>query len=142
MFEQGEESLTESIVAVSLPSELASRMYGQVAVGQLENLGSEALAESVATAYARHFRITGRTCSLLMLESEEEYERFDIKPEEDQFVVNAKAASTIVGDTLEQHAKALADPKARLKAWLDRLESMPGMKFEWPTALELVLRRH
>ena len=67
---------------------LASRLYGQVAVGQLEALGDESV--DVSSAYARHFRVTGRTCSLLMLESEEDYQRFDIVPEEDLFVVKRR----------------------------------------------------
>ena len=44
----------------AVPSELAARAYGQVAVGQLEDLIS-ATAE-ISTAYARHFRVPGRTC--------------------------------------------------------------------------------
>ena len=60
-----------------IESELADRLYGQVAVGQLKELPSA--TEVIATAYARYFRITGKTCSLLMLETEEDYERFDIK---------------------------------------------------------------
>ncbi|MEO8499154.1 MAG: hypothetical protein ABI614_29155, partial [Planctomycetota bacterium] len=57
-------------------SDLASRAYGQVAVGQLEDLGSS--LEDVSVAYARHFRVTGQTCSLLMLDSEADYQRFNI----------------------------------------------------------------
>ena len=67
-----------------LRSELAARTYGQVAVGQLEDAAAAAaVVEPIATGYARHFRVTGRTCSLLMLESEQDYARFGIKPEED-----------------------------------------------------------
>ena len=44
-------------------SELASRLYGQVAVDQLESLGQKMF--DVSAAYARHFRITGQTCSML-----------------------------------------------------------------------------
>ncbi|MEM7456805.1 MAG: hypothetical protein AAF456_20850 [Planctomycetota bacterium] len=120
-----------------LQSTLASRIYGAVSVGQLESLG-ETLVD-VSTAYARHFRITGSTCSLLMLESEEDYQRFDIKPEEDLFVIESKDAGELIEKTLEEKAAELKDPHAQLIAWLDRLESMPGIEFEMPTALGLVL---
>ncbi|MFV2069539.1 MAG: VWA domain-containing protein, partial [Pirellulales bacterium] len=55
-------------------SDLAPRAYGEIAVGQLEDLGDD--LEDVSVAYARHFRVTGKTCSLLMLESEQDYQRF------------------------------------------------------------------
>ena len=121
----------------SVPTGLASRLYGQVAVGQLESLGDDLF--DVATAYARHFRVTGQTCSLLMLESEADYQRFNIKPEEDLFVIKSKNAEQLVSKTLSEKAEELSDPKQQLVAWLKRLENMPGMKFKIPTALGLAL---
>jgi len=76
-----------------LPSILAPRAYGQVATAHLEEL--EAATETEARAYATHFRITGRTCSLLMLESELDYERFGIKPDADAYVVKASPAADL-----------------------------------------------
>ncbi len=136
-FEQGGQTKAVRFEPTVIESDLASRMYGHVSVGQLESLGSEVF--DVSTAYARHFRITGRTCSLLMLDSEEDYQRFKIKPEEDLFVVKSKAANEIVEGVLEKSAAKLADPKARLLARLARLESMPGMQFKTPTALKLAI---
>jgi len=69
----------------TVESQMAARAYGQVAVGQLEDF--RGATEEVAVAYARHFRVTGRNCSLLMLETEQDYKRFEIKPQEDRFVV-------------------------------------------------------
>ena len=120
-----------------LKSTLTSGIYGSVAVGQLESLGEEVV--DVATAYARHFRVTGSTCSLLMLESEEDYQRFDIKPEEDLFVIKSKAAGAMISKTLETKAKELSDPKAQLTGWLERLESLPGIEFKMPTAMKLAM---
>ncbi len=136
-FQQSNETKTVTLTPTTIESELASRMYGQVSVGQLESLGSQVF--DVSAAYARHFRVTGKTCSLLMLESEEDYQRFDIKPEEDLFVVKAKATSALVSETLSKFSQQLADPKAKLQAWLNRLESMPGMEFKMPTALKLAM---
>ncbi len=134
---QGDKTKTVSVSPIRIDSELAGRFYGQVAVGQLESLGSKVF--DVSASYARHFRVTGQTCSLLMLETEADYERFGIKPEEDLFVVKTKNAGEIVQETLTKFAQTLADPKERLLDWLKRLETMPGMNFKIPTALSLAL---
>ena len=128
---------TVSFAPKKLNSDLAPRLYGQIAVGQLESLGSEVF--DVAASYARHFRVTGETCSLLMLETEADYQRFNIKPEEDLFVIKTKAAKKLVANVLKKSAEELADPKAQLVAWLGRLETMPGMQFKMPTALKLAM---
>ncbi len=126
-------------LASAAQSELAPRAYGQVAVDQLEELGGA--AEEFATAYARQFRITGRTCSLLMLETEEDYKRFNIKPEEDALVVQQKPAAKLVSETLAKVAGSLADPKAAILAWLNKMEHMPGVEFKLPTAFRLALEK-
>lgn len=136
-FEQAGETHRFSLKPTQVESELANRLYGQVAVGQLESLGDGVF--DVSAAYARHFRITGNTCSLLMLETEADYEAFDIKPQEDLFVINTKSANEVVEDAMQQFDSELSEPKAQLEAWLARLESMPGMSFKMPTALKLAM---
>lgn len=135
--EQAGEFKTVFVSPTRVQSELASRLYGQVAVGQLESLGAKVF--DVAASYARHFRVTGETCSLLMLESEADYKRFEIKPQEDLFVIKTKSAGELIESTLQKSAEQLADPKAQLTAWLQRLETMPGMKFKISTALGIAL---
>ena len=120
-----------------IESDLASRMYGYVAVGQLESLGAS--VEDVAAAYARHFRVTGQTCSLLMLETEADYERFKIVPQEDLFVIKTKGASSLVEQTLKANKAELVSPKARLVSWVNKLQEMPGFEFKMPTALSLAI---
>jgi hypothetical protein len=119
-----------------LSSELAARAYGQVAVGQIEDLAEA--AEPVATAYARHFRVTGRSCSLLMLESEQDYARYNIKPEEDAFVVATVPASTAVANALGASA-GQGDPKQAFLAWFRGLSRSGDVHFELPAALEIAL---
>jgi len=118
-------------------SDLAARTYGQVAVGQLEDLGSD--IEEISVAYARHFRVPGRTCSLLMLESEADYERFNIKPEDDRFVVGSRPADDLIRQKLDELAQTLGDARQAVKSWLARLERHPGLQFHAPTALELMV---
>lgn len=135
----GYETLFEIPVHATLASDLAPRVYGQVAVGQLESF--DAAAEDVAGAYARHFRVVGKTTSLLMLESEEDYLRYDIKPEEDAFLVKGTPAGARVAKILAEIGDALGDPKAAFQAWLEKLGKMPGMEFEIPAALKVVLEQ-
>ena len=134
---QGNRNKTVSVTPSVIASELTSRLYGQVAVGQLESLGVDAM--DVAASYARHFRVTGSTCSLLMLETEAEYEQFGIKPQEDLFVIKSRQASQLIDETLQRLTNELADPKAQMMAWVKTLEAMPGLEFSIPTALKLVL---
>ena len=123
----------------SVESDLTPRTYGQAAVGQLEEFKTE--AEEVATAFARHFRITGQTCSLLMLESEADYLRFDIKPEEDAFVVKTNYAAGVVAEVMAKAQEILGDPKAAFMAWLEKMEGMPFIGVKVPTALRMALKR-
>lgn len=135
---RGEESKAVRLnIDRRVDSTLAPRTYGQVAVGQLESLGD--MTEDVSVAYARHFRVTGQTCSLLMLESEADYERFNIKPEDDAFVVRSSLASRVVTEALEHAAQLLADPKATFQAWLAKLEKMPGATFKISPAMKIAV---
>jgi hypothetical protein len=134
-----EQQVVEVVIGRPLESALAPRAYGQVAVGQLEDLGSR--VEDVAIAYARHFRVTGQTCSLLMLENEALYQRFNIKPEEDSFLVRTSPSADLITAKLDELASQLGDSKTALTDWLSKLERTPGLKFKLPTALRLVLDR-
>ncbi|MHC5055907.1 MAG: hypothetical protein ACYTKD_14455, partial [Planctomycetota bacterium] len=120
--------------------DLAPRVYGQVATGQLEEFHKlDEATEDAAAAYARHFRVTGQTCSLLMLESEDDYKRYDIKPEEDAFVVKSTQASELVAKAIAAIGDSLADAKKRFMAWVRKLEKMPGFELELSTALKMAL---
>ena len=85
--------------------------------------------------------MTGRTCSLLMLESEEEYQRYDIRPEEDAFVIKGRLVSDTLNSVVEQLGDSLASPKRRFLAFVDRLGSTPGMEFNAPTAMSMALEQ-
>jgi hypothetical protein len=123
-------------------SDLAPRIYGQVATGQLEEFHKlDEATEDVAAAYARHFRVTGQTCSLLMLESEDDYKRYNISPEEDAFVVKSTLASEFVAKAIAAIGDSLADGKKRFMAWVRKLERAPGFELKLPTALKLALER-
>lgn len=124
-------------LARAVKSQLASRAYGAVAVGQLEEFVP--VSEEHATAYACHFRVPGKTSSLLMLESEADYKRHNIKPEEHAFVVKARPAAALVAELLQRIGDTLVNPKKAFLSWLKRLEKTPGVTFSLPTALKLAL---
>src|SRR6185295_17517764 len=111
----------------------------QVATGQLEGLAS--LTQEVAVAYARHFRVTGETCSLLMLESEADYQRYNIKPEDDALRVQSTPAAEQLTKKLDELAAQLVEPKAALLAWIDRLEKFPGLQFHSSVGLKVALEK-
>ncbi len=117
-------------------SDLAARLYGQIAVGQMEGLRT---AGDAARAYACHFRITGRTCSLLMLESDADYARFGIRPEEDALVVRMQDASGAVAAALGSPGEAGWDPKAAFLAWLQKMERAPGISLRLETGPRLAI---
>ncbi len=134
-----------------LDSDLAARAYGEVAVASLEQLLP--VTENYSIAYARHFRITGQTCSLLTLESEGDYARFgiapvesegdyewfDITPEDDALVVRSTRASQLLPDALPQSDAVRRDPKAQFVHWLQRMEKMPGLKLPLSRVLRLAI---
>jgi len=120
-----------------LTSALPARIYGQIAVAQLEDIGADT---AVARAYASLYRVVGKTCSLLMLDSEADYERYGIQPEEDAFLVEKQRAAELVAETLAAQGNALGDPKRRFLAWLERLEGLDAAQVKLPDALKLALK--
>jgi hypothetical protein len=122
-----------------IASRLAPRVYGQLATSQLEEL--EGATEATSKAYATHFRVTGKTCSLLMLDSEADYARFNIRPEEDALVVKSTPAGELYGKTLAAIFDTLGDPKASFVALLAKLEKTPGANLEIPQAYRLAIQQ-
>src|SRR6185503_9325320 len=85
-------------------------------------------------AYATYFRVTGRTCSLLLLESEQDYQRHGVKAE-DPATIQQSAAAETVSRALGALVSSLGDPKARFLAWLDGLGRTPGVALRVPSWL-------
>lgn len=130
--QNGVRRVITTALSAPLASPLAPRAYGQIATAHLEEL--EAATEAQARAYATHFRITGRACSLLMLESEQDYERFGIRPDADAYVVKATPAGALFAKALAAAYSSLGDPKAAFLALLARLERNPDIKIEIPAS--------
>lgn len=119
-FAEGGEWATE--ISDVEDSPLAERVYGEMAVGGLEKFAVQ--GQGVAEAYARHFRVVGETCSLVMLESKAQYKEFGIKPEDDAGVVSSVPVRPWLKDRV-QPTVAQA-----LRARLDVLPTIPGISFK------------
>ena len=121
-----------------VPSTLTPRAYGQLAVGQLEEfLGS---TESFAGAYARHFHVTGKTTSLLMLETEEDYQSHNIRPADDAGLIKRTRVSILIAEALEELGRFLGDAKHAFlstadlpNALRDALQKVAGSAFDVAT---------
>jgi hypothetical protein len=133
----GQEQKVKVALAHARESVLAPRAYGQIAVAQLEELAPA--TDRTATAYALHYRVTGKTCSLLMLESEEDYQRFNIQPTATAGEIAQRPAGAEVAAVLSRIAGSLGDPKAQLLAWLDKLKTTPGVELSISSRLKKTL---
>jgi hypothetical protein len=80
---QGQKFAQSFNVEVREDGELAPRSWGEVAVESLLSL-NEPWVEGLVTAYCQEFNIGSRAASFLVLESKQDYERFDIKKEKDR----------------------------------------------------------
>lgn len=123
----------------AIESPLAIRSYGQIAVAQIEEFSP--VTEAMSKAYSIHFRVPGKTASLLMLESEADYQRFGIVPEDFARTIKSAETNRIVEDTLALASSTLGDPKALFMRWISGLQNQPGMRFSVPPALEQALKR-
>jgi len=111
-----------------IPSALAPRAYGQIATGQLEDL--EELASDEARAYALHYGVTGPTCSLLMLETDEDYAEYGILPTQDADVVRRRPVGLVTTELDSRMSRARGDEREAFLLWLDRVERLTPDTFE------------
>lgn len=123
----------ERKLSVELPpaieSETTPRIYGQLAVTALERFDGVGDHTGVGSlAYARHFRVTGRAASLLMLESEDDYERADIDlaaiAKQDVEAVGSKPAITQLQLAEQSLLAQLGDPRAAMLATIARVDAL------------------
>ena len=129
--EQGNEKRTLTIPTTrAIPSALAARAYGEIATSALEDLAPE--TDQASRAYAVHYRVTGKTASLLMLESEADYQRFGIRDEDETARVAQTLATTEVARADRAVGETLGDPKVAFLRWLDTLGARSGVAVDVP----------
>lgn len=124
----------------SSETDLSRRIYGQIATQQLEELGFA--TEAYAQAYGTHYRIPGKTCSLVMLESDWQYRSFGITPEmelESEMIVHTTRVNHLVHKTRSEMAEALVSAKAGFMAWVETLVQDPAVQLQYPNSLKMLL---
>ncbi len=85
-----------------IKTNLTSRIYGQIAMADLENYGFQ--AEEAAVNYSTYYRVPGLYTSLLMLESEYDYEKYGIDDSDASDFVE----ENLVADIIEKLEKSNA----------------------------------
>lgn len=133
----GAQHQVELPVSQTLPSPLTARIYGLIATEQLESLGD--LETTLASSYANHFRVPGVSSSLLMLESEADYERYHIAPQQDAYVVKTNTIEAVFEQLNAFFAELLADPKRRFISRIEKYAQSPGVEMEIPEPLKVLM---
>ena len=117
----------------TIASTLAKRVYGQLALNQLESYSFQ--TEEATESYATYFRIPNATMSFLMLESQWDYYRFGIDEDDAGYFVRDNTVQSIIEELLEKGgAIALGDGKSDFIRWLNRLKDDEELEFS-PDAL-------
>ncbi len=122
-----------------VPSELTARVFGQVATHQLEEFSY--MTETYAKSFSMYYRVPGKTSSFLMLDTEEDYKRFNINPEENAYVVRTVSVSETISNILKDIGEQLANHKVMFMNWYKNLPARSGITFDFPTSLDLILTR-
>lgn len=112
-----EKQVLEFEPKLSITSPAAARLYRQLAVERLEPY-AESVAEEVTVAFARYFSVPGRTCSLVMLDSEQDYERLSVNvpPEDDQLVIASTSISAVIEEQESSWREQQQQPRQRFVA--------------------------
>ncbi|VAW77642.1 hypothetical protein MNBD_GAMMA12-983 [hydrothermal vent metagenome] len=110
----------------NISSSLAGRLYGITAVNLMESLQQER-DNTIIQSYALHYRVIGQNTSLLMLESERDYQRYNIKPKDNIRTIRQTSASYIIKSLLRQQRKAALSDKQLFISMLNHLKHIDGV---------------
>ncbi len=120
-------------------SNLSARIYGQMATEQLEELGDA--TRDISVSYSKHFKVPGKTCSLLMLETEEDYKAYDINKEDNYFVVKELLAAEEIKKILNKLVDNFINPKENFISELNQLEKIPDVGFQKKKIYDILINR-
>jgi tetratricopeptide (TPR) repeat protein len=123
----------------NIVSELTKRIYGQIAVNQLESF--DFFTEKNSIAYAKYYKVPGKTCSMLMLETQADYDRYKIDLSEDSSIVNELYVNSIIDKTLNEIGKSEGMEKEKFFYQLSQLEKAPNAKFTLSDSLKSLINK-
>lgn len=124
-----------------IASNLTQRIYGQIAVAQLEDFSFA--TEPASIKYATYYQVAGQTCSWLMLESDALYNRYGLKTETSKAFIDSHLVNHIIRDVLAKEAttQSLGNGKEELKAWLNKLTKEGIIQLEPDTLFNSFMTR-
>jgi hypothetical protein len=123
----------------TIVSNLTKRVYGQVAVNQIESF--DFLATKYAVPYAMHFKVPAKSCSMLMLESEEDYKEYNIELEKKSEVVKNSTVGKILSDLYKEVENSKGLEKDKLISQLEKLSKADGVDFEFSDTLRKIIEK-
>jgi len=116
---------------------LAPRAYGEVASARLDE--APGVDPDVATAFAAHFRVVGKSCSLLMLENADAYKRFGLLETNHAATVQRTPVGAAARTGGETDGAEAENARAAFLRWLDGLASSHGGSIDLPHGLREAL---
>jgi hypothetical protein len=114
-----------SIPDLVIETELTPRIYAEAAVRKLEGINKK--PDELTIAYASHFRVPRNTMSLLMLESEKDYQNFNIRQHSDY---SAYVRQHPVANLIQEY-----DVPVQTNESLYQLASLPQTQFDDATRM-------
>ncbi|MFT3993468.1 MAG: carboxypeptidase-like regulatory domain-containing protein [Dysgonomonas sp.] len=106
---------------IKINSPLVSRIYGQIATAYLENYGFH--AEDAAVNYSTYYQVPGIYTSLLMLESEWDYDNFGIDTSDAKYFVEDNPVTDIIKKMEDAGiGSLLSNDKESFSRWLEKME--------------------
>lgn len=108
---------------------LAPRAFGEMAVRKMESRDEPALEKAIV-AFARYFAVPGKTCSLLMLERPQDYERFKIDVTTDSQSVRQCEVSKELDNLATALNASLESSKSQFVSFWERLQQSPVVQLQ------------
>lgn len=124
---QGAQRTLRFALKPALKGILAPRAFGEMAVRRMESMEEPALERTIV-AFARYFAVPGKTCSLLMLERPEDYERFQIDLRQDVQSVQTCAVTGEISKVASAMTSALTSAKTQFADFWEKLQQNPVVK--------------
>ncbi len=114
-------------ISKPIRSTLANRSYGIIAVKIMESL-QQKRENKIIESYALHYKVVGRNASLLMLESERDYQNYNIKPSDNLLIVSQTRVSKVIATLQVLQRKSSRSDKEVFITLLNRLKYTDGVK--------------
>lgn len=108
-------------------SSLAPRAFGELVVKTMEGLENPTLEKTII-AYARYFSVPGKTCSLLMLDTQKDYDEFKINLTKDGEKIQKTSVKEILAGLSHSLMATLQSRKSLFVDSWEKLQKNPLVK--------------